>query len=443
MILFSFRLTDFFTIFADMKNYHLEDFEIMAPVGSRESLAAAIQAGADSVYFGIGQLNMRSHSANHFTIDDLREIAATCSEHGIKTYLTVNTIIYQDDLETMREIVDAAREAGITAVIASDVAVMNYCNQIGEEVHLSTQLNISNVEALKFYAQFADVVVLARELNIGQVTAIHQEIERQDIRGPRGELIRIEMFCHGALCMAISGKCYLSLDNTARSANRGECMQLCRRSYVVTDAETGTQLEVDNKYIMSPKDLKTIRFIDRMMAAGVRVFKIEGRARGPEYVYTVVKAYKEAIAAVVADHNNGTDTQFTEERKNQWDEELARVFNRGFWDGYYQGQTLGEWNSNYGSNATEKKVLVGKVIKYFSRLNVAEVAVQASEISLGDKLLITGPTTGVMYLDLNEMRYELQPVEKAEKGWRVSIPVTGKVRPNDKLFKLESIKKES
>ncbi|MBR3390558.1 peptidase U32 family protein [Prevotella sp. Rep29] len=426
-----------------MNNYHLEDFEIMAPVGSRESLAAAIQAGADSVYFGIGQLNMRSHSANHFTIDDLREIAATCSEHGIKTYLTVNTIIYQDDLETMREIVDAAREAGITAVIASDVAVMNYCNQIGEEVHLSTQLNISNVEALKFYAQFADVVVLARELNIGQVTAIHQEIERQDIRGPRGELIRIEMFCHGALCMAISGKCYLSLDNTARSANRGECMQLCRRSYVVTDAETGTQLEVDNKYIMSPKDLKTIRFIDRMMAAGVRVFKIEGRARGPEYVYTVVKAYKEAIAAVVADHNNGTDTQFTEERKNQWDEELARVFNRGFWDGYYQGQTLGEWNSNYGSNATEKKVLVGKVIKYFSRLNVAEVAVQASEISLGDKLLITGPTTGVMYLDLNEMRYELQPVERAEKGWRVSIPVTGKVRPNDKLFKLESIKKES
>lgn len=426
-----------------MNNYHLEDFEIMAPVGSRESLAAAIQAGADSVYFGIGQLNMRSHSANHFTIDDLREIAATCSEHGIKTYLTVNTIIYQDDLETMREIVDAAREAGITAVIASDVAVMNYCNQIGEEVHLSTQLNISNVEALKFYAQFADVVVLARELNIGQVTAIHQEIERQDIRGPRGELIRIEMFCHGALCMAISGKCYLSLDNTARSANRGECMQLCRRSYVVTDAETGTQLEVDNKYIMSPKDLKTIRFIDRMMAAGVRVFKIEGRARGPEYVYTVVKAYKEAIAAVVADHNNGTDTQFTEERKNQWDEELARVFNRGFWDGYYQGQTLGEWNSNYGSNATEKKVLVGKVIKYFSRLNVAEVAVQASEISLGDKLLITGPTTGVMYLDLNEMRYELQPVERAEKGWHVSIPVTGKVRPNDKLFKLESIKKES
>lgn len=369
-----------------MNNYHLEDFEIMAPVGSRESLAAAIQAGADSVYFGIGQLNMRSHSANHFTIDDLREIAATCSEHGIKTYLTVNTIIYQDDLETMREIVNAAREAGITAVIASDVAVMNYCNQIGEEVHLSTQLNISNVEALKFYAQFADVVVLARELNIGQVTAIHQEIERQDIRGPRGELIRIEMFCHGALCMAISGKCYLSLDNTARSANRGECMQLCRRSYVVTDAETGTQLEVDNKYIMSPKDLKTIRFIDRMMAAGVRVYKIEGRARGPEYVYTVVQCYKEAIQSVI-------DGTFTEEKKDAWDERLAAVFNRGFWDGYYQGQTLGEWNKNYGSNATVRKVYIGKGVKYYSRLGVAEFTCEAAEFSVGDHLLITGPTT--------------------------------------------------
>lgn len=424
-------------------NNNIQDYEIMAPVGSRDSLAAALKAGAGSIYFGVEQLNMRSHSANHFTIDDLRDIATICREHGVKSYLTVNTIIYGEDIPLMHQIIDAAREAGISAVIACDIAVMQYCRQQGVEVHLSTQLNISNIEALRFYAQFADVVVLARELRMEQVAEIYRQIEEQHICGPSGELVRIEMFCHGALCMAISGKCYLSLDNTARSANRGECMQLCRRSYVVTDAETGTQLEVDNKYIMSPKDLKTIRFIDRMMAAGVRVFKIEGRARGPEYVYTVVKAYKEAIAAVVADHNNGTDTQFTEERKNQWDEELARVFNRGFWDGYYQGQTLGEWNSNYGSNATEKKVLVGKVIKYFSRLNVAEVAVQASEISLGDKLLITGPTTGVMYLDLNEMRYELQPVERAEKGWRVSIPVTGKVRPNDKLFKLESIKKES
>ena len=270
----------------------LSDFEIMAPVGSRESLAAAIQAGADSVYFGIGQLNMRSHSANHFTIDDLRDIAATCSEHGIKTYLTVNTIIYDGDIETMHGIIDAARESGISAVIASDVAVMTYCRSVGMEVHLSTQLNISNVEALKFYAQFADVVVLARELNMEQVAEIYRQIVEQDIRGPKGELVRIEMFCHGALCMAVSGKCYMSLHNANRSANRGECVQICRRSYTVTDNETDNQLEIDNKYIMSPKDLKTVRFIDKMMNAGVRVFKIEGRARGPEYVHTVVSCYK-------------------------------------------------------------------------------------------------------------------------------------------------------
>ena len=321
----------------------------MAPVGSRESLAAAIQAGADSIYFGIGQLNMRSHSANHFTIDDLKEIAATCHEHGMKSYLTVNTIIYGEDLETMRQIIDAAHEAKVSAVIASDVAVMTYCRQVGVEVHLSTQLNISNIEALKFYAQFADVVVLARELNMDQVAEIYRQIEEQQVRGPKGELVRIEMFCHGALCMAVSGKCYMSLQNTSRSANRGECMQLCRRSYTVTDNETGCQLEIDNKYIMSPKDLKTIRFIDRMMKAGVRVFKIEGRARGPEYVYNVVKCYKEAIKAVL-------DGQFTEEKKDQWDERLASVFNRGFWDGYYQGQAMGEWNKNYGSNATERKI---------------------------------------------------------------------------------------
>ena len=402
----------------------------MAPVGSRESLAAAIQAGADSVYFGIGQLNMRAHSANTFTVEDLREIAATCNAHGIKTYLTVNTIIYDQDIAAMREIVDAAHEAGITAVIASDVAAMTYCNRVGEEVHLSTQLNISNIEALRFYAQFADVVVLARELNMEQVAEIYHQIAEQDIRGPRGELIRIEMFCHGALCMAVSGKCYLSLDNAARSANRGECMQLCRRNYIVTDAETGTQLEVDNKYIMSPKDLKTVRFIDRMMNAGVRVFKIEGRARGPEYVYTVIKCYKEAIQSVI-------DGTFTEEKKADWDERLARVFNRGFWDGYYQGQTLGEWNHNYGSNATERKVYIGKGIKYFSRLGVAEFTCEAAEFSVGDKLLVTGPTTGVMYLDCTEIRYELNPVQTARKGTHISIPVTGKIRPSDKLFKLE------
>ena len=405
----------------------------MAPVGSRESLAAAIQAGADSVYFGIGQLNMRSHSANHFTIDDLKEIAATCHDHGMKSYLTVNTIIYGEDLDTMRQIIDAAHEANVSAVIASDVAVMTYCRQVGVEVHLSTQLNISNIEALKFYAQFADVVVLARELNMDQVAEIYRQIEEQQVRGPKGELVRIEMFCHGALCMAVSGKCYMSLQNTSRSANRGECMQLCRRSYTVTDNETGCQLEIDNKYIMSPKDLKTIRFIDRMMKAGVRVFKIEGRARGPEYVYSVVQCYKEAIAAVL-------DGTFTDEKKDQWDDRLARVFNRGFWDGYYQGQTLGEWNKNYGSNATERKTYVGRGVKYFSKLGVAEFTCEAHEFSVGDRLLVTGPTTGVMYLTADEIRLELTPVQTAPKGTHVSIPVPAKIRPSDKLFLLTDVK---
>ena len=405
----------------------------MAPVGSRESLAAAIQAGADSVYFGIGQLNMRSHSANHFTIDDLKEIAATCHDHGMKSYLTVNTIIYGEDLDTMRQIIDAAHEANVSAVIASDVAVMTYCRQVGVEVHLSTQLNISNIEALKFYAQFADVVVLARELNMEQVAEIYRQIEEQQVRGPKGELVRIEMFCHGALCMAVSGKCYMSLQNTGRSANRGECMQLCRRSYTVTDNETGCQLEIDNKYIMSPKDLKTIRFIDRMMKAGVRVFKIEGRARGPEYVYSVVQCYKEAIAAVL-------DGTFTDEKKDQWDDRLARVFNRGFWDGYYQGQTLGEWNKNYGSNATERKTYVGRGVKYFSKLGVAEFTCEAHEFSVGDRLLVTGPTTGVMYLTADEIRLELTPVQTAPKGTHVSIPVPAKIRPSDKLFLLTEVK---
>ena len=401
----------------------------MAPVGSKESLVAAIQSGADSVYFGIGRLNMRSHSANHFTIDDLNYIARMCNRKGIKTYLTVNTVIYGDDLGTMREIIDAAKTAGISAVIASDVAVMIRCREVGMEVHLSTQLNISNIEALKFYAQFADVVVLARELNMEQVAEINRQIIEQNITGPGGELVRIEMFCHGALCMAISGKCYMSLHDANRSANRGECVQICRRSYTVTDNETGTQLEIDNKYIMSPKDLKTVRFIDQMMNAGVRVFKIEGRARGPEYVHTVVSCYKEAIASVL----NGT---FSENKKDEWDERLASVFNRGFWDGYYQGQTMGEWTRNYGNKATEKKVLVGKVIKYFSRLGVAEISVEASEISVGEKILITGTTTGIMNFRADEIRYELEPVENAAKGWRVSIPVPRKVRPNDKIYKL-------
>ncbi len=407
----------------------IADYEIMAPVGSHDSLAAALKAGADSVYFGIEKLNMRAHSASSFTIDDLREIAATCNAQGVKTYLTVNTIIYGEDIPLMHEIVDAAKEAGISAVIASDVAVMTYCNRIGQEVHLSTQLNISNIEALKFYAQFADVVVLARELNLDQVAEIYQQIEEQHICGPSGQQIRIEMFCHGALCMAISGKCYMSLDNTGRSANRGECMQICRRSYLVTDRETGIELEIDNKYIMSPKDLKTVRFIDRMMKSGVRVFKIEGRARGPEYVKTVVECYKEAIQSVL-------DGTFTEEKKDDWDERLATVFNRGFWDGYYQGQRLGEWNSHYGSCATERKVYVGKGMKYFSKLGVAEFSCEACEFSVGDKMLITGPTTGALYVTVEEIHDDTHAVTTAQKGTRVSFKVPEKVRPSDKLFKI-------
>ena len=408
---------------------NIHDFEIMAPVGSRESLAAAFQAGADSIYFGIEQLNLRAHSASTFTIDDLRDIARQCEEHGVKSYLTVNTIIYGEDLPLMRQIIDAAHEASISAVIASDVAVMQYCREVGQEVHLSTQLNISNIEALRFYAQFADVVVLARELRMDQVADIYRQVCDEHICGPSGQLIRIEMFCHGALCMAISGKCYLSLHAANRSANRGECIQVCRRSYTATDNETGYQLDIDNKYIMSPKDLKTVRFIDKMMNAGVRVFKIEGRARGPEYVHTVVRCYKEAIQAVL-------DGTFTTERKDEWDRRLATVFNRGFWDGYYQGQLMGEWNKEYGSCATERKVYVGRGTKYYSKLGVAEFTVEATTFQVGDRLLITGPTTGVMYVTADEIHDDNGPVEVALQGTRVSIAVTGKVRPSDKLFKI-------
>lgn len=404
-------------------------YEVMAPVGSRESLAAALKAGADSIYFGIESLNMRAHSASHFTIDDLREIAERCAMQGIKSYLTVNTIIYDEDMDLMRRICSAAHEAGISAIIASDVAVMSYCNAIGQEVHLSTQLNISNTEALKFYARFADVAVLARELNLEQVAKIHEAIERENICGPSGQQIRIEMFCHGALCMAVSGKCYLSLDNLGRSANRGQCMQVCRRGYTVRDRETGTELDIDNKYIMSPKDLKTIGFIDRMMAAGVRVFKIEGRARSAEYVLTVAKCYKEAIAAA-------EDGSFSEEKIRAWDERLATVFNRGFWDGYYLGQRLGEWSKVYGSGATEKKQYIGRGIKYFSRLGVGEFLIEAGEFLPGDKLLITGPTTGALYITASDIHGDSGPVGKAAKGMRVSIPVPEKVRPSDKLYKI-------
>lgn len=408
-----------------------KDFEIMAPVGSRESLAAAIKAGADSIYFGIENLNMRSHSASTFTINDLKEMAQICEDNGLKSYLTVNTIIYGEDLVLMRQIIDAAKEAKISAVIASDVAVMAYCNKVGQEVHLSTQLNISNIEALKFYAQFADVVVLARELNLKQVREIYDQIIEQNICGPKGELIRIEMFCHGALCMAISGKCYLSLHNMNRSANRGACMQVCRRGYIVKDRESDIELEVDNKYIMSPKDLKTIRFMDELMEAGVRVLKIEGRARGPEYVHTVVSCYNEAINSVI-------DGTFTEEKKDAWDARLVTVFNRGFWNGYYLGQKLGEWSRHYGSEATERKVYIAKGIRYFSKIGVAEFKVEAGELNKGDKLLITGPTTGAMYLNADELRVDLKPVDRATKGQHVSFVVPDKIRPSDKLYKIVS-----
>ncbi|MBR2300555.1 MAG: U32 family peptidase [Bacteroidaceae bacterium] len=403
----------------------------MAPVGSRESLTAAIQAGANSVYFGIEHLNMRAHSANTFSISDLREIAQICDEHNVKSYLTINTIIYENDIVTMRRIADAAKESGISAVIAADVAVLQYCNSIGLEVHLSTQLNISNSEALRFYAQFADVVVLARELNLEQVAEIYRVIVEENICGPKGELIRIEMFCHGALCMAISGKCYLSLHQLGRSANRGECMQVCRRGYIVKDRESDIELEVDNKYIMSPKDLKTLRFMDKMIEAGVRVFKIEGRARGPEYVSTVVACYREALEAYI----EGT---FTNEKKDEWDKRLATVFNRGFWDGYYLGQKLGEWSDKYGSQATERKVYIGRGIKYFSKIGVGEFLIEAGELNVGDKLLITGPTTGAMYLDLEEARVDLKAVDKVPKGVYVSFKVPAKVRPADKLYRIES-----
>ncbi len=401
----------------------------MAPAGSYESLAAAIQGGADSIYFGIEGLNMRSRSSNNFTIADLHEIAGICRKHQVKSYLTVNTIIYDNDLSLMKQIIDAAKEANLSAIIAADVAAMMYARSIGVEVHLSTQLNISNVEALKFYAQFADVVVLARELNMDQVSEIHTQIREQQIKGPKGELIRIEMFCHGALCMAVSGKCYLSLHEMDSSANRGACNQLCRRGYIVKDKESEIELEIDNQYIMSPKDLKTIHFMNKMLDAGVQVFKIEGRARGPEYVRTVTECYHEAIRSYC-------DGTFTEEKIAGWDLRLKKVFNRGFWDGYYLGQRLGEWSNKYGNEATEKKMYIGKAIKYFSKLGVAEFLMETQSLKKGDKILITGPTTGALFLDADEIRVELEPVEETVKGEHFSIKVPEKIRPADQLFKL-------
>lgn len=425
----------------------ISDIEIMAPVGCWESLAAAIEAGATSVYFGIEYLNMRSRSSANFTTQDLHTIVERCQAVGVKTYLTLNTVMYPEDLPLMREIVDHAKIAGVSAIIASDIAALQYAYSQGVEVHLSTQLNIANTEALKFYAQYADVVVLARELNMDQVASIYRDIQEQDIRGPKGELIRIEMFCHGALCMAVSGKCYLSLNNLGASANRGACMQICRRGYVVKDKESDLELEVDNQYIMSPKDLKTIHFLNKMLDAGVRVLKIEGRARGAEYVKTVVECYKEAVELWeggywrldIGDGRLAIGDEAIEAKIEEWNTRLARVFNRGFWDGYYQGQRLGEWTHKYGSRATRKKVFAGKCTNFFKNISVAEFYLEATqEIREGDELLITGETTGayeLMAKDLHDGKGKLRT--EIRKGEYFAIKTDKIVRRGDRIFLLK------
>ena len=401
----------------------------MAPVGSYESLAAAIQAGAGSVYFGVEGLNMRSRSANNFTLDDLRAIAEKAHAHGVKTYLTVNTIIFDHELEKLHEVILAAKDAGISAIIASDISAILYARSIGVEVHISTQVNITNIEAVRFYARFADVVVLAREMDMEKVAEISRQIKAQNICGPKGQLVQLEMFVHGALCMAVSGKCYLSLHEMNSSANRGSCMQSCRRAYTVTDQETGAELEIDNEYIMSPKDLKTIHFLNKLLDAGVSVLKVEGRARAPEYVKTVVECYREAVKAYF-------DGQFTDERVAEWDTRLNTVFNRGFWDGYYLGQRLGEWSKNYGSLATERKVYLGKGMNYFPNIGVAEFKMEAGRLKVGDKILITGPSSGVVETVVNEIRVDLKPVDEACKGELFSVKLPEKIRRSDKLYKL-------
>ena len=408
--------------------------EIMAPVGCRESLAAAIQAGATSVYFGIEHLNMRARSSANFTTEDLATIVGTCREAGVKTYLTLNTVMYPEDLPLMREIVDRAHKEGVDAIIASDIAVMQYANSIGQEIHLSTQLNIANTEALKFYAQFADVVVLARELNMEQVASIHRDIVDQHICGPKGELLRIEMFCHGALCMAVSGKCYLSLNNYGLSANRGACVQVCRRGYTVKDKSSDLELDIDNQYIMSPKDLKTIHFLNKLLDAGVRVLKIEGRARGAEYVSTVVGCYREAVEAW--QRGEYAQDEVIEPKIADWNERLSRVFNRGFWDGYYLGQRLGEWNHHYGSNATRKKVYAAKCTNFFKNLSVAEFVVEAVDaIAVGQECLIIGETTGVYEYTITELRNAAgESVERVQQGEFFSIKTDRLIRRGDKIY---------
>lgn len=405
----------------------------MAPVGSYESLAAALNAGTDAIYFGIEGLNMRSRSSSNFNLDDLRKIVKECGEKDVKTYLTVNTIIYDEDEEYMRSIVKTAKETGVSAIIATDISTILYARSIDMEVHISTQANISNIGAVKFYSQYADVMVLARELNLDQVKRIHDSIVKENIRGPKGELIRLEMFCHGALCMAVSGKCYLSLHEMNSSANRGACNQICRRSYRLSDMETDEEIVVDNKFLMSPKDLKTIHFLNRLVDAGVTVFKIEGRARGPEYVYETVRSYSEALEAIC----NG---EFSDERISEWEERLTKVFNRGFWDGYYLGQRLGEWSNKYGSSATRVKQYVAKANRYFSKLGVGEFRMESGELHPGDEVIVTGPTTGALIFKVDELRLEVDPVPMVKKGDVFSLPVPSKIRPSDRLYIWKDVK---
>lgn len=404
-----------------------KEIEIMAPAGSFDNLWTAIRAGANSIYFGAPHLNMRSRSSANFSMEDLEEIVRICKQHGVKAYLTLNVVMYDEDLPLMREIVDRAKAVGVDAVIASDIAAIDYAYSQGVEIHISTQLNVSNYQGVKYFARYADVIVLARELNLDQVKAIHQSILRDQLKGPKGELVRIEMFCHGALCMAVSGKCYLSLHNYGHSANRGTCLQGCRRSYLVKDKESEDELEIDQEYIMSPKDLCTIGFVDRMLESGVRVFKIEGRARSAEYVHYVVQAYDQAIESVLT----GT---YSREKIDAWTEQLSQVFNRGFWNGYYLGQRLGEWSEAYGSVAKRKKIYIGKVTNYFAKIKVAEISVEASPLRADDRVLIIGPTTGFMEIPLTELRdVQGNSVDQLEKAVG-SIPVPDRVRRADKVF---------
>lgn len=410
-----------------------KEIEIMAPVGSYESLMAAIQGGAGSVYFGVEHLNMRSRSSNNFSIEDLKKIAEIASHNRVKTYLTLNVEVFDNEIQLMHEVLDAAKEAGVSAVIAADISVIQYARSINFEVHISTQVNITNIDAVRFYANFADVVVLAREMNLGRVWEISKQIKEEQIKGPGGELVRLEMFAHGALCMAISGKCYLSLHEMNSSANRGSCLQTCRRAYTVTDKETWAELDIENEYIMSPKDLKTIHFLNKILDAGVSVLKIEGRARSPEYVKTTVECYREAVDAYF-------ENNFTSEKIEDWNNRLASVFNRGFWDGYYLGQHLGEWSSNYGSRATKKKIYIGKCTNYFSKIQVAEFRLETKNLKVGDEIIVTGPTTGVVQTKVQEIRVELESVREGLKGERISVPVEPKIRRADKLFKVVDAK---